>query len=44
MNLAIIYNEPRASRYDATGEVKAVLGVLNAVAAVQKALLEPSFR
>jgi D-alanine-D-alanine ligase len=40
MNLAIIYNEPRASRYDATGEVKAVLGVLNAVAAVQKALLE----
>jgi len=40
MRVAIIYNEPRPSRYDTTGEAKAVLGVLNAVAAVHQALLE----
>ena len=40
MRVAIIYNEPYPSRYDTTGEEKAVLGVLNAVAAVQQALLE----
>jgi D-alanine-D-alanine ligase len=40
MRVAIIYNEPCPSRYDATGEAKAVLGVLNAVAAVHQALLE----
>ena len=40
MRVAIIYNEPCPSRYDTTGEAKAVLGVLNAVAAVHRALLE----
>jgi len=40
MHVAIIYNEPCPSRYDTTGEAKAVLGVLNAVAAVHRALLE----
>jgi len=40
MRVAIIYNEPYPSRYDTTGEAKAVLGVLNAVAAVHQALLE----
>lgn len=39
MRVAIIYNEPSPSRYDSTGETKAVLGVLNAVAAVHQALL-----
>ena len=38
--IAIVYNEPYPSRYDALGETKAVLGVLEAVAAVQQALLE----
>ena len=40
MRVAIIYNEPCPSRYDTTGEAKAVLGVLNVVAAVHQALLE----
>jgi D-alanine-D-alanine ligase len=40
MRVAIIYNEPYPSRYDTAGEAKAVLGVLNAVAAVHQALLE----
>ncbi len=39
MRAAVIYNEPFPSRYDTTGEAKAVLGVLNAVAAVHRALL-----
>ncbi|MDO8688103.1 MAG: ATP-grasp domain-containing protein [Dehalococcoidales bacterium] len=38
--IAIVYNAPYPSRYDALGETKAVLGVLEAVAAVQQALLE----
>ncbi len=40
MRVAIVYNEPYPSRYDAAGEEKAVLGVLNAVTAVHQALLE----
>jgi D-alanine-D-alanine ligase len=40
MRVAIIYNEPSPSRYDAAGETKAVLGVLNEVTAVHQALLE----
>ncbi len=38
--VAIVYNEPYHSRYDAVGEEKAVFGVLEAVAAVHRALLE----
>ena len=38
--IAIVYNEPCPSRYDAAGEEKAVLGVLEAVEAVQQALKE----
>ena len=38
--VAIVYNEPVPSRYDTTGEVKAVLGVLDAVQAVEQSLLE----
>ncbi len=38
--LVIVYNEPRSSRYDSTGEFKAVLGVLDAVKAVYEALIE----
>jgi len=38
--VAIVYNEPVPSRYDAAGEKEAVLGVLSAVAAVHQALLE----
>ncbi len=40
MRTAIVYNEPLPSRYDTRGESKAVLGVLDAVAAVQKSLIE----
>jgi D-alanine-D-alanine ligase len=40
MRVAIVYNEPYPSRYDAAGEEKAVLGVLNAVSTVHQALLE----
>jgi D-alanine-D-alanine ligase len=39
-HITIVYNEPRPSRYDNTGEGKAVLGVLDAVNAVQQALVE----
>ena len=39
-HVAIVYNEPEPSRYDTTGEVKAALGVLDAVQAVEQALLE----
>ncbi|MBI2832655.1 MAG: ATP-grasp domain-containing protein [Chloroflexi bacterium] len=45
--IAVIYNEPAFSRYDAMGEQKAVLGVLDALAAVDEALDElgyPAFR
>jgi len=38
--VAIVYNEPNPSRYDRTHEEKAVLGVLEAVAAVHRSLLE----
>jgi D-alanine-D-alanine ligase len=38
--IAIVYNEPIPSRYDTAGEEKAVLGVLDAVNAVQHSLLE----
>jgi D-alanine-D-alanine ligase len=38
--IAILYNEPVLSRYHDTGEDKAVLGVLDAVNAVKKALTE----
>jgi len=38
--VAIAYNEPERSGYDTVGEEKAVLGVLEAVAAVHRALLE----
>lgn len=38
--VAIIYSEPGHSRYDTTGETKAVLGVLNAVTAAHQALLQ----
>jgi D-alanine-D-alanine ligase len=43
MRVAIVYNEPQQSRYDAVGEEKAVLGVLEAVEAVHRALLELDF-
>ncbi len=38
--IAIVYNEPVASRYDTAGEEKAVLGVLEVVTAVRLSLLE----
>ncbi len=38
--VAIVYNEPRPGRYDAMGEEKAVLGVLDEVEAVHRALNE----
>ena len=38
--IAIVYNEPLPSCYDAADEGKAVLGVLEAVAAVRRSLLE----
>ncbi len=38
--VTIVYNEPVSSNYDTVGEEKAVLGVLEAVAAVHQALLE----
>ena len=38
--VALVYNEPEASRYDNTGEVKAVMGVLDAVQAVEQSLHE----
>jgi D-alanine-D-alanine ligase len=42
-SVAIVYNEPHHSRYDAVSEEKAVLGVLEAVEAVHRALLELDF-
>ena len=39
-SVAIVYNKPYHSHYDAVGEEKAVLGVLEAVAAVHQALLK----
>lgn len=41
--VAIVYNEPQQSRYDTVNEGKAVLGVLEAVEAVHRALLELDF-
>ncbi|MBI2850834.1 MAG: ATP-grasp domain-containing protein [Chloroflexi bacterium] len=38
--VTLVYNAPEPSRYDTTGEVKAVLGVLDAVQAVEQSLLE----
>jgi D-alanine-D-alanine ligase len=38
--VALVYNEPIESRYDHTHEEKAVLGVLEAVAAVRQSLAE----
>ena len=38
--VAIVYNEPIPSRYDTVGEEKAVKGVLDAVVAVRRSLLE----
>ncbi len=43
MRIAIVYNEPQRSCYDAIGEEKSVLGVLEAVEAVHQALLELDF-
>lgn len=40
VTIAIVYNEPVSSRYSALGEENAVLGVLEAVEAVHRALLE----
>ena len=40
MRIAIIYNQPVPSYYDAAGEQGAVLGILNEVVAVRQALLE----
>src|SRR4030066_2513025 len=39
--VAIVYNEPQPSRYDHAHEEKAVMGVLDAAKAVEKALCEP---
>jgi D-alanine-D-alanine ligase len=41
--VAIVYNEPCPSRYGSLGEERAVLGVLEAVEAVHKALLQLDF-
>jgi hypothetical protein len=38
--VALVYNEPYASRYDSNCEQKAVEGVMEAVTAVHQALLE----
>jgi D-alanine-D-alanine ligase len=40
MRVAIVYNEPQQSRYGVVGEEKSVLGVLEAVEAVHRSLLE----
>lgn len=40
LKVAIIYNEPAADRYQAMGEAKAILGVLDEVRAVEQALVE----
>jgi len=41
--IAIVYNDPQQSRYDAVGKDKAVLDVLEAVEAVHRSLLELGF-
>ncbi len=38
--VAIVYNQPETSRYDLAGETAAVVGVLEAVKAVHRSLLE----
>ena len=38
--IAIVYNKPEVSRYSSRGEDTAVLGVLESVEAVNKALVE----
>jgi D-alanine-D-alanine ligase len=43
MRVALVYNEPQKSCYEAVGEEKSVLGVLEAVDAVHQALLELDF-
>jgi D-alanine-D-alanine ligase len=43
MRVAVVYNQPQPSRYDATGERQSVLAVLDAVKAVHKALVELTF-
>ncbi len=42
--VTLVYNEPEPSRYDATGEVKAVVGVLDAVQAVDEALCQLGYQ
>jgi D-alanine-D-alanine ligase len=42
--IAIVYNKPIPSRYDNAGEGRAVLGVLDAVTAVNQALLEIGYQ
>ena len=41
--VAIVYNKPHYSLYDAANEGKAVIGVLEAVEAVHRALQELNF-
>jgi len=43
MRIALVYNEPQKSRYEAVGEYNAVLAVLEAVDAVHQALLKLDF-
>jgi D-alanine-D-alanine ligase len=43
-SVAVVYNEPFLSRYDAAGEEKAVLGVLEAVEAVNLGLIELDYK
>jgi D-alanine-D-alanine ligase len=43
MRIAIVYNEPQHSRHDMVGEERAVFGVLEAVDAVHRSLLELDF-
>jgi hypothetical protein len=38
--IALVYDEPLPGRYQSTGEEKAVLGVMDSVNAVKKALIE----
>ena len=44
MRVAVVYNEPYPSRYDTAGEEKAVVGVLQSVAAVHQSLLELGYQ
>jgi D-alanine-D-alanine ligase len=43
MRIALVYNEPERSCYDAMGEEKSALGVLKAVEAVHQSLLDLDF-